>query len=191
MYFFFKRIFDIFFSVLIAIPILLTLIILYLIVKIESKGPFIHWSRRLGANSKIFFMPKIRTMIIGSPDVATHLLKDPNKFVTKIGSILRRKSLDELPQIYSVFIGDMSFVGPRPALHNQDDLINERKKYKIDKIKPGITGWAQINGRDSLTIKEKVQLDNYYYINKNIKLDLLILFKTIFKNFNNKHDVSH
>ena len=162
-----------------------------MIIKIESKGPFIHWSRRSGVNSKIFFMPKIRTMITGSPDVATHLLKDPNKFVTKIGSILRRKSLDELPQIYSVLIGDMSFVGPRPALHNQDDLIRERKKYKIDKIKPGITGWAQINGRDSLTIKEKVQLDNYYYINKSMKLDLLILLKTIFKNFNNNHDVSH
>jgi O-antigen biosynthesis protein WbqP len=191
MYFFFKRVFDIFFSILIVFPIFLILTILYLFIKIESKGPFIHWSRRVGVNNKIFYMPKIRTMIDGSPDVATHLLKDPNKFVTKIGRILRKKSLDELPQIFSVLIGDMSLVGPRPALYNQDDLISERKKYKIDTIKPGITGWAQINGRDSLTIIEKVQLDKYYYINKSIYLDILILFKTIVNNFNNKHDISH
>ena len=128
MYFFFKRIFDIFFSVLIVIPIIIILIILYIFIKIESKGPFIHWSRRVGIDNKIFYMPKIRTMIVGSPDVATHLLKDPDKFVTKIGHILRKKSLDELPQIYSVLKGDMSLVGPRPALHNQGDLISERKK---------------------------------------------------------------
>ena len=191
MYFFFKRVFDIFFSILIVFPIFLILTILYLFIKIESKGPFIHWYRRVGVNNKIFYMPKIRTMIDGSPDVATHLLKDPNKFVTKIGRILRKKSLDELPQIFSVLIGDMSLVGPRPALYNQDDLTSERKKYKIDTIKPGITGWAQINGRDSLTIIEKVQLDKYYYINKSIYLDILILFKTIVNNFNNKHDISH
>ncbi|WP_075521062.1 sugar transferase [Candidatus Pelagibacter communis] len=191
MYFFFKRIFDIFFSVLIVIPIIIILIILYIFIKIESKGPFIHWSRRVGIDNKIFYMPKIRTMIVGSPDVATHLLKDPDKFVTKIGHILRKKSLDELPQIYSVLKGDMSLVGPRPALHNQGDLISERKKYEIDAIKPGITGWAQINGRDNLTIIEKVQLDKYYYINKSVLLDLLILFKTLVKSFNNKYDISH
>ena len=123
MYFFFKRVFDIFFSILIVFPIFLILTILYLFIKIESKGPFIHWSRRVGVKNKIFYMPKIRTMIDGSPDVATHLLKDPNKFVTKIGRILRKKSLDELPQIFSVLIGDMSLVGPRPALYNQDDLM--------------------------------------------------------------------
>jgi O-antigen biosynthesis protein WbqP len=147
-------------------------------VLLESPGPALHWSRRVGRGNRIFPMPKFRTMRIGAPDVATHLLADPDQWVTPLGGFLRRSSLDELPQLWSVVKGDMSLVGPRPALFNQDDLVALRTAAGVDTLRPGLTGWAQINGRDELPIPEKARLDREYLERMSMAFDLRILVVT-------------
>ncbi len=158
------------------IPILL----ITLLVKITSTGPAIHWSTRIGRNNTLFQMPKFRTMRTDAPDVATHLLTDSDRYITPVGKILRKTSLDELPQLWSILKGDMVFVGPRPALHNQDDLVALRTQNNLHRLTPGITGWAQINGRDELSIPDKVELEVYYLNHRSFWFDLKILWKTLF-----------
>ena len=176
-----KRLLDrslVFISVIVLfIPIL----IIALAVKLTSKGPVLYWSDRVGRNNKIFSMPKFRSMRSDTPEVASHLLQEPDAWVTPIGNFLRKSSLDELPQIWSVLKGEMSFVGPRPALYNQADLIALRKEAGIDKLLPGMTGWAQINGRDELSIEEKVIFDKEYLNKKSILFDLKIILLTIIR----------
>ena len=149
-------------------------------IKITSQGSILYWSERVGKDNTIFDMPKFRTMKIGTPKVATHLLGNPSDHLTIIGSFLRKTSLDELPQLWSILIGDMSLVGPRPALFNQYDLIELRTQFGVDKLTPGLTGWAQINGRDNISIREKVQFDVYYLTNISWSLDLKIILLTIY-----------
>ena len=151
-----------------------------IMIRTSSKGPVLHWSDRIGKDNAIFRMPKFRTMNENTPQIATHLLENPEGFISPIGSFLRKSSLDELPQLFSILKGEMSFVGPRPALFNQDDLISLRKEYKVDILTPGLTGWAQINGRDDLTILEKVKLDVEYLNNRSFYFDLKIIAGTIF-----------
>ena len=150
-------------------------------IRLTSKGPAIHWSRRLGANNCEFRMPKFRTMRTDTPQVATHLMADATNYVTPLGRVLRRTSLDELPQMYSILVGDMSFVGPRPALYNQDDLMSLRTQRGVHRLVPGLTGWAQVNGRDELPIPIKVDYDAYYLEHRSFALDLKILFMTALK----------
>ena len=166
------------------------IIILALLVKADSSGPIIYWSNRVGKNNQIFSMPKFRTMLHGTEDVATHLMKDPHRKITKLGLYLRNFSLDEIPQLFSILKGDMSFVGPRPALHNQDDLISMRTQKFVDCLVPGITGWAQINGRDELTIRQKVEFDIDYLNRRSFFFDLFIILLTI-KKVLFKSGVSH
>ena len=149
-----------------------------LAVRLESPGPALHWSRRVGRENRIFPMPKFRTMRTGAPDVATHLLADAQSWITPLGGFLRRTSLDELPQLWSVLKGDMSLVGPRPALFNQDDLVALRTQAGVHRLRPGLTGWAQINGRDELPIPEKVKLDAEYLERRSLAFDLRILAGT-------------
>lgn len=176
-----KRIFDIF-AACSALIILLPLVILVaVLVKVTSAGGVLHWSDRVGVNNSIFKMPKFRTMKVDTPDVATHLLSNPSQYLTPIGAFLRKASLDELPQFWSVIRGDMSLVGPRPALHNQHDLISLRTKHNIQSLRPGITGWAQVNGRDDLEISKKVIFDCDYLANQSLIWDLKILTLTVFK----------
>ena len=175
-----KRILDLVIVLNLALTLLLPLIIISILVKFSSRGPILYWSKRVGKDNSIFLMPKFRTMIISTPELATHLLKNPEAKITYIGKFLRTYSVDELPQIWSVFKGDMSFVGPRPALYNQFDLINLRHKKGISTLKPGLTGWAQINGRDNLSIPQKVSFDEYYLKNKTLYLDIKILWITLF-----------
>lgn len=185
-----KRVFDL---VLVAIllPIFfLPLLIVAGLVRMTSSGPILYWSDRVGRNNQIFRMPKFRSMQMGSPTVATHLLSNPEQFLTSIGGFLRKSSLDELPQLWSIFNGDMSFVGPRPALFNQDDLISERAKLGIHQIRPGITGWAQVNGRDEIAIPEKVALDHEYLQRQSLGFDIYIIGLTIIKVLSREH-VSH
>lgn len=158
-----------------AWPVLLALA---LAVRLTSPGPAIHWSRRVGRDNALFAMPKFRTMRTDTPDVATHLLDNPQQWITPIGRFLRRSSLDELPQLWSVLTGDMSLVGPRPALFNQDDLIALRTAAGVHRLRPGVTGWAQVNGRDELPIPEKVRLDAEYAQRQSLMFDLAILFAT-------------
>jgi O-antigen biosynthesis protein WbqP len=147
-------------------------------VPLESPGPALHWSRRIGRDNVVFRMPKFRTMRVGTPDVATHLLSDPDQWITPLGRFLRRTSLDELPQLWSILVGDMSLVGPRPALFNQDDLVALRTAGGVHRLRPGLTGWAQINGRDELPIPQKVQLDIEYLERRCLTFDLRILAAT-------------
>ena len=176
-----KRFFDIL-LVIFSIPIIaIPFIFIYFSVVLTSKGPSFYWSERVGKNQSIFFMPKFRTLKLNTPQIATHLLQDPEKYYTPIGKFLRRTSLDELPQVWSILLGDMSFVGPRPALYNQDDLIALREEKGINKLIPGLTGWAQINGRDEISIREKVNLDYTYLKKRSLIFDIIILFKTIGK----------
>lgn len=176
-----KRIYDILLSSMILVSFLPFIILIYFFIKFSSSGPAIHWSRRSGKNNKIFYMPKFRTMKEETPsNIASHLLLDSNNHITKFGKILRNTSLDEIPQLLSVIKGDMSLVGPRPALYNQNDLIDLRKNYNIDKLLPGITGWAQINGRDEISIIEKVELEKFYVKNRGFILDMKIIILTIF-----------
>lgn len=186
----FKRIFDIFFSISVLIILLPILFFLFIIHIILEKGNFIFWSKRVGINNHIFFMPKLRTMKTSTPDVATHLLGNDKNYITNIGKILRKTSLDEIPQLYSVLKGDMSIVGPRPALHNQYDLIQLRTESGVHKLKPGITGLAQVSGRDLLSIPEKVEYDKMYLIKKNFFLDIKIICITVLKLFKSK-DILH
>ncbi len=176
-----KRIFDLTLAILASFVLLVPIGLVSLFVKLTSQGPIVYWSDRVGRNNKIFRMPKFRTMRIDTPAVATHLLSNPEQFLTLIGSFLRRSSLDELPQLWSILRGDMSFVGPRPALFNQDDLIALRTRYGVDQMTPGLTGWAQINGRDELPIPEKVQLDVEYMQRQSFWFDLKIIFLTFLK----------
>lgn len=185
-----KRIFDLLVSILVGCLTALPLLLLYFAVRLTSKGPGLYWSDRVGRNSEIFRMPKFRTMQIGTPAVATHLLSNPEQFLTPIGSFLRQSSLDELPQLWSIFRGDMSFVGPRPALFNQDDLISLRTHYGVDQLLPGLTGWAQINGRDELPIPEKVQLDIEYMQRQSLWFDMKIIFLT-FQKVLKKDGIAH
>ena len=173
-----KRIIDILLSLFLLALFFIPMSIIALCVRFNSCGPSLFWSDRVGRNNIIFKMPKFRTMHIDSPNVATHLLKDPTKHLTSIGGLLRNSSMDELPQLISVFKGDLSFVGPRPALYNQEDLIQLRKIRGIDRLKPGITGWAQVNGRDELSIEEKVHLDAEYMNDRSFTFDCKILWMT-------------
>jgi O-antigen biosynthesis protein WbqP len=164
-------------SILLALPIFMVM----LAVRLTSPGPAVYWSDRIGRNNRLFKMPKFRSMRIDTPAVATHLLSNPEQWLTPIGSFLRRSSLDELPQLWSILKGDMSFVGPRPALFNQDDLIELRTQAGVHKLQPGLTGWAQINGRDELPIPHKVNLDLEYMQRQSFWLDVYILWMTFLK----------
>ena len=176
-----KRFFD-FILVIFASSILVApFIIVFFAVKLTSTGSALYWSDRVGRDNKLFKMPKFRTMRINTPPVATHLLQNPEQYLTPIGSFLRKSSLDELPQLWSILKGDMSFVGPRPALFNQDDLIALRIEYGVHKLTPGLTGWAQINGRDELPIPEKVKLDVEYLNNQSLIMDFKIICLTLLK----------
>ncbi len=173
-----KRLFDLLagFGVLILLsPVLL---ITALLVRLTSPGPILYWSQRVGKDNQLFSMPKFRTMRMGTPAVATHLLKDPDRYLTPVGSLLRKTSLDELPQLWSILTGNMSFVGPRPALFNQQDLIEQRTACGVHVLIPGLTGWAQINGRDEIPIPKKVALDAYYLSHRSLRLDIVILWRT-------------
>ena len=176
-----KRLFDISCSLLAFILLSSPMLFIAILVKLTSPGPMLYWSDRVGAGNGTFKMPKFRTMRIDTPAVATHLLKEPDVYLTSIGHFMRKTSLDELPQLWSVLKGDMSFVGPRPALFNQEDLIALRTEKGVHQLIPGITGWAQINGRDDIPIPIKVGYDEYYLKNKSFFFDLKILWKTIFK----------
>ena len=184
-----KRLIDIFISIIAIILFLPFFVVIAAIVALDSRGPIIFFSERVGIK-KNFSMPKFRTMLKDSPIVATHLLNSSDVLLTKSGKILRKLSLDELPQLFSVLKGDMSLVGPRPALFNQYDLINLRKKFGISELKPGITGWAQINGRDSLSILEKVEFEKEYLKKKSMFFDIKILFLTVLIVIN-KRDIKH
>lgn len=179
-----KRLFDILLTV-VGVALLLPLVIAtYLLVKLTSKGPALYWSQRIGRNNQIFMMPKFRSMRIGTPQIATHLMNqqaNPGAYLTPVGSFIRKSSLDELPQLWSVLKGDMSIVGPRPALFNQDDLISLRTDKKVHTLKPGITGWAQINGRDEIHIPQKVELDEYYLKHQSFWFDIKIIILTAVK----------
>ena len=181
-----KRIFDIVLAIIFSIAFSFPMLIIALSVKLTSKGPMLYWSDRVGKKNTIFKMPKFRTMKADTPAMATHLMKNPEQYCTPVGSFLRKTSLDELPQLYSVLKGDMSFVGPRPALFNQDDLIELRTKKGIHNLIPGITGWAQINGRDDLPIPDKVDLDEYYLNNRSFMFDLKTLFMTLLSVINSQ-----
>lgn len=176
-----KRLFDLLLGIFSSLILALPVIIVALLVRLTSPGPAVYWSDRVGRHNRIFRMPKFRSMRVDTPAIATHLLPDPEQFLTPIGSFLRRSSLDELPQLWSILKGDMSFVGPRPALFNQEDLISLRTRYGVDKMTPGLTGWAQINGRDELPIPNKVQLDVDYMKRQSFWFDLRILFLTFLK----------
>lgn len=156
-------------------------IVVACMVRLTSRGPILYWSDRVGRNNVIFKMPKFRSMLIGTPEVATHMLANPDSYLTPVGSFLRKSSLDELPQLWSIIKGDMSFVGPRPALFNQHDLIALRTQYGIDKLMPGLTGWAQINGRDELPVPQKVILDREYLEQQSFLFDMKIIFMTVVK----------
>lgn len=176
-----KRLFDFIIALFATIILGLFMLLVAILVKFTSPGPILYWSQRVGRNNIIFEMPKFRTMLINTPAVATHLLDDPGRYLTPVGGFLRKSSLDELPQLWSILTGDMSIVGPRPALFNQDDLIELRTLKGIHKLSPGLTGWAQINGRDELPIPVKVELDEYYVNNCSFRLDMKIIFLTFVK----------
>jgi len=173
-----KRLFDMILAGFLLCFLSVPILIAGLIVKLTSEGPVLYWSDRVGIDNRIFRMPKFRTMRVDTPVIATHLIKDSSIYLTPIGSFLRKFSIDELPQLYTVLKGDISFVGPRPALYNQDDLVELRTKKGIHKITPGITGWAQINGRDELPIPVKVDFDEYYLKSRSFLFDLKILLIT-------------
>lgn len=176
-----KRFFDIALAVLAAIVLAVPVFFIALAVKLTSRGPALYWSDRVGSHNRIFRMPKFRSMRVDTPAVATHLLQNPVAWLTPIGSLLRRTSLDELPQLWSILVGDMSFVGPRPALFNQNDLIDMRTRHGVHLLAPGLTGWAQINGRDELPIPEKVALDVEYMRRRSFCFDCYILWRTAIK----------
>jgi O-antigen biosynthesis protein WbqP len=176
-----KRLFDLFLGLTAGLVLLVPITAVALAVRLTSKGPALYWSDRVGQNNSIFRMPKFRSMRIGTPALATHLLKEPSIYLTPIGSFLRKSSLDELPQLWSILVGDMSFVGPRPALFNQDDLIALRTQAGVHKLLPGLTGWAQVNGRDELPIPEKVKLDVEYLQRRSFWFDIYILWLTFVK----------
>lgn len=185
-----KRLFDIALALIAAIFLILPIVVVAICVRLTSRGPALYWSDRVGQYNRIFKMPKFRSMRVDTPAVATHLLTDPNLYLTPIGPFLRKSSLDELPQLWSILVGDMSFVGPRPALFNQDDLIQLREQVGVHALVPGLTGWAQVNGRDELSIAEKVALDAAYLQRQSLWFDLQILWITFLKVVR-KDGVSH
>lgn len=176
-----KRIFDVVLATIAGVFLVLPLLLTAVLVKMTSPGPILYWSDRIGLRNNIFKMPKFRSMQVNTPVVATHLLGDPDQYLTPIGSFLRRSSLDELPQLWCIIKGDMSFVGPRPALHNQNDLIELRTQHGVHEMVPGLTGWAQINGRDELPILQKVELDAEYLRKQSLLFDLKIIACTAAK----------
>lgn len=178
---FMKRLFDFTTALVLLLIFSVPMLFIALLVKLTSKGPVFYWSDRVGRNNTIFKMPKFRTMRTGTPAVATHLMTNPDQYLTPIGKFLRRSSLDEFPQLISILKGDMSFVGPRPALFNQDDLVALRTQKGVHALTPGLTGWAQINGRDELPIPVKVEFDEYYLRHSTFLLDMKILFMTFLK----------
>ncbi len=176
-----KRSFDLLLALIAAIILAFPILVITLLIKVTSRGPVLYWSARVGRDNKIFQMPKFRSMRVDAPAVATHLLDNPSFYITPIGSFLRKSSLDELPQILNIIKGEMSFVGPRPALFNQDDLIALRTEHDVHKLVPGLTGWAQINGRDELPIPRKVALDVEYLNRRSFWFDLKIIILTFAK----------
>jgi O-antigen biosynthesis protein WbqP len=176
-----KRCFDFMAALCALLTLALPFVLIAIFVSVTSRGPVLYWSDRVGRRNRIFKMPKFRSMRVNTPAVATHLLANPDVYLTPIGSFLRRTSLDELPQLWSILVGDMSFVGPRPALFNQEDLIELRTRYGVDALVPGLTGWAQVNGRDELSIAEKVMLDLEYLERLSFSFDLQILWRTFLK----------
>jgi len=176
-----KRVFDSMLSLLMGVLLLVPILLVALAVRMTSPGPVLYWSDRVGSHNRIFRMPKFRSMRTDTPALATHLLANPDHYLTPIGSFLRKSSLDELPQLWSILKGDMSFVGPRPALFNQDDLVALRTEQGVHTLVPGLTGWAQVNGRDELPIPEKVKLDAEYLMRQSIGFDLQILWLTFVK----------
>lgn len=176
-----KRLFDLVLGLMAAAMLLVPLVVVAVLVRLTSAGPALYWSDRVGRDNKIFKMPKFRSMRVGTPTVATHLLTNPKAHLTPIGSFLRKSSLDELPQLWSILVGNMSFVGPRPALFNQHDLIDLRTQKGVHVLVPGLTGWAQINGRDELPIEEKVALDVEYLDRMSFWFDMRILWRTLLK----------
>jgi len=185
-----KRVFDIVFAATMLVVFALPIVLIAAAIRLTSPGSVIYSSDRVGRNNRVFHMPKFRTMRVDTPTVATHLMENPNEYLTPIGVFLRKSSLDELPQLWSILVGDMSVVGPRPALFNQDDLIALRSEAGVQKITPGLTGWAQINGRDELPIPEKVKLDVEYMQRQSFCFDLKIIFLT-FVRVVHRQGVSH
>jgi O-antigen biosynthesis protein WbqP len=185
-----KRWFDLALLVLIGLPLAIPLLLTAIAVRMSSPGPVLYWSERIGQRNKRFQMPKFRSMRIDTPVMATHLLAEPKQWLTPVGSFLRRSSLDELPQLWSILKGEMSFVGPRPALFNQSDLIALRTEQGVDALLPGLTGWAQVNGRDELPIPKKVAFDAYYLKHRSMGFDLKILWLTVLKVLH-REGVSH
>lgn len=176
-----KRIFDCTVAAIALVLLFPLLLCIWIMVKVTSPGPGLYWSKRVGINSRLFSMPKFRTMRSDTPEVATDLLDDPTRYITSIGIFLRKSSLDELPQLWNILIGDMSLVGPRPALFNQYALVELRRTFGIDTLRPGLTGWAQINGRDQISDQDKVVFDNEYLLKKSFLFDLKICTLTVFK----------
>lgn len=176
-----KRFFDLLLALLATVVLAVPVVLIALAVRLTSTGPALYWSARVGRHNKTFYMPKFRSMRVGTPAVATHLLANPASYLTPIGSFLRKNSLDELPQLWSIWVGHMSFVGPRPALFNQQDLIDLRTTQGVHTLVPGLTGWAQVNGRDELPIPQKVALDVEYLLRQGFWFDLRILWMTFWK----------
>lgn len=185
-----KRLFDLLLAIVATFILLIPVVLVAMAVRLTSPGPALYWSDRVGRHNKIFKMPKFRSMRTGTPAVATHLLTDPKAYLTPIGGFLRKSSLDELPQLWSILVGDMSFVGPRPALFNQQDLIELRTQQGVHELVPGLTGWAQVNGRDEIPIPEKVKLDVAYLRQQSLWLDMRILWMTLIKVIH-RENVSH
>lgn len=176
-----KRLLDLVLAIVLVCLWALPMLIIAAIIRLTSRGPALHWSKRVGRNNDMFYMPKFRSMYVGTAAVATHLLGDANRHITPFGRFLRKTSLDELPQLWSVLRGDMSFVGPRPALFNQYDLVALRTEHGVHHLRPGITGWAQINGRDELSIEEKVEFDRQYGLRQSLSFDLYVFALTVWK----------
>ena len=185
-----KRLFDLVLAALASLILIIPCAVVAVMVRITSPGPILYWSDRVGRGNSIFKMPKFRSMRVETPALATHLLTDPDSHLTPVGSFLRKSSLDELPQLWSIIKGDMSFVGPRPALYNQQDLIELRTQSGVHVLVPGLTGWAQVNGRDELPIPQKVTFDTEYLRRKSIIFDIRILFLTLLKVIM-RNDVTH
>ena len=174
-----KRVFDVTAAAIGSVLFLIPALAIALAIRWTSKGPAVYWSNRVGRHNRLFSMPKFRTMRVDAPAVATHLLKDPSRFVTPVGRFLRKTSLDEIPQLWSILIGDMSVVGPRPALFNQDDLVKLRTDAGVHVLVPGLTGWAQVRGRDTLPIPVKVEFDKYYLDHQSFLFDLKVIGLTM------------
>lgn len=185
-----KRAFDLFTALVLSLILFIPILVISILVKLTSKGPVLYWSDRVGINNKIFKMLKFRTMVVDTPTVATHLLTDGKSYLTPIGGFLRKTSMDEFPQLWNILIGEMSFVGPRPALYNQDDLVAMRTKKGIEKLKPGLTGFAQIMGRDEISLEDKVEFDYQYLQRRSFFFDLSIMIKTALKVLSSD-DIAH